>query len=209
MRRSASNWRRRRTPKVLFPPRSCQNAPFGARSGFAQRNRSLPTVGRQASLFAATRAPHRRHHPATSQAPNTPTRPGRGGAPVGASPPWARPDPPRSATGTVSCAINARSGISSSCSRCTPGWSARAEDGADGTGSAGRWPAAGRRRPVTCSAGRWPAPGRRRPVTGSAGRWPAPGRRRPATGSNQRVCTYCAHKAGNATPLRVSHSAGV
>ena len=76
---------------------------------------------------SATRAPRSRHHPATSQAPNTPTRPGRGDAPVGASPPWARPYPPRSATGTVSCAIHARSGTSSSCSRCTPAWSALAD----------------------------------------------------------------------------------
>ncbi len=42
-------------------------------------------------------------------------------------PPWARPAPPNGQPGVVPCAVERRNAISSSCSRCTPAWSARAD----------------------------------------------------------------------------------
>jgi len=57
------------------------------------------------------------NRPATSLRPNTPTRPGRGKGPDRPS----HPGPDQlSMGGAVSCAVEWASGISSSCSRCTP-----------------------------------------------------------------------------------------
>jgi len=91
----------------------------------------VPTNGRYPPReMAATSPQPRGHHPATCHGPNTPTRPGLAVVPR-TLPPRARPRPP---SGTTPCALVLRSGTSSSCSRCTPAWSA--------PGSAGLCPAA-------------------------------------------------------------------
>jgi len=64
----------------------------------------------------ATRATPPGHFPATPLRPNTPTRPGRGKGPDRPS----HPGPDQLSWARVSCVIESRGDISSSCSRCTP-----------------------------------------------------------------------------------------
>lgn len=109
-----------------------------------------------------------------------------------------RPGPdqtPNGQPGVVPCAVERRNAISSSCSRCTPAWSARADRP--------RLPAAGRPfRARWGSAGRWPAPPNARSARRAA---PYDGRAAP----HQRVFTYAAQSAGNAIPVRCVHKTGL
>ena len=98
-----------------------------------------------------------------------------------------RPGPdqtPNGQPGAIPCAVDRPNAISNSCSRCTPAWSARAD-------RASARPA----RPAVAGSA-IPLIAARPPISG--GRPP-----------HQRACTYAAHSAGNASPVRCSHSAGV
>ncbi len=173
MRRSASSWRRRRTPKAFFPRPVASARPSG---------RVL--VSRSAS---AIRAPHRRHPPATSQGPNTPTRPGRGDGPRGR--PHPGPDQIIIGQPAERCHASSRNqAVLQTAVRAVrrPGPRTLTRQGRPLVGG-----------PPHCHR----CPGARmRPVDR---RWALPSR------PHLSIRAYCAHSAGNARPVCCSHRAGV